>query len=49
MLSISDSQQPLDLATEAREQNLSLIQNSTRVDETLVEVQQTTDTAANKM
>ncbi|XP_040904446.1 cilia- and flagella-associated protein 100 [Toxotes jaculatrix] len=43
-LYFSDPQQLLDLLTELTEQNLSLIQNSTRVEETMEELRQSLET-----
>ncbi|XP_037635401.1 cilia- and flagella-associated protein 100 [Sebastes umbrosus] len=43
-LYFTDPQQLMDLVTELTEQNLSLIQNSTRVEETLEELQQSMET-----
>ncbi|XP_044022031.1 cilia- and flagella-associated protein 100-like isoform X2 [Siniperca chuatsi] len=48
-LYFSDPQQLLDLQTELTEQNLSLIQNSTRGDETLEELRQNIETTLKKM
>ncbi|XP_051249432.1 cilia- and flagella-associated protein 100-like [Dicentrarchus labrax] len=48
-LYFSDPQQLLVLMTDLTDQNLSLIQNSTRMDETLEELQQTFETASKEM
>ncbi|XP_034757051.1 cilia- and flagella-associated protein 100-like isoform X2 [Etheostoma cragini] len=48
-LYFSDPQQLLDLMAELTEQNLSLIPHSTRVDETLQELQQTIEATRKKM
>ncbi|XP_069568248.1 cilia- and flagella-associated protein 100-like [Brachyistius frenatus] len=48
-LYFTDPQQLLDLLTQLTEQNLSLIQNSTRVEETLEELQQSTERTRKKI
>ncbi|XP_018524844.1 cilia- and flagella-associated protein 100 [Lates calcarifer] len=48
-LYFSDPQQLLDLLTELTDQNLSLIQNSTRVEETAEELQQSLEIARKKI
>lgn len=48
-LYFTNPQQLLDLVTELTEQNLSLIQNSTRVEETLEELQQSLEITRKKM
>ncbi|XP_070693347.1 cilia- and flagella-associated protein 100-like [Pempheris klunzingeri] len=48
-LYFTDPQQLLDLITELTEQNLSLIQNSTRVEETLEELRQSMETTRKKI
>ncbi|XP_076595571.1 cilia- and flagella-associated protein 100 [Chaetodon auriga] len=48
-LYFTDPQQLLDLVTELTEQNLSLIQNSTRVEETLEELRQSMETTRKKI
>ncbi len=48
-LYFSDPHQLLDLVMELTEQNLSLIQNSVRVDETLEELRQAAETTLKKM
>ncbi|XP_060934941.1 cilia- and flagella-associated protein 100 [Limanda limanda] len=48
-LYFSDPQQLLDLVTELTEQNLSLIQNSTRVEKMVVVLRQSMDTARDKI
>ncbi|XP_039975838.1 cilia- and flagella-associated protein 100 isoform X2 [Xiphias gladius] len=48
-LYFSDPQQLLDLVTELTEQNLSLIQNSTRVEETVEELRQSMETTRKKI
>ncbi|TKS72737.1 Cilia- and flagella-associated protein 100 [Collichthys lucidus] len=48
-LYFTNPQQLLDLVTELTEQNLSLIQNSTRVEETLEELQQSLEIARKKI
>ncbi|XP_026213755.1 cilia- and flagella-associated protein 100 isoform X2 [Anabas testudineus] len=48
-LYFTDPQQLLDLVTELTEQNLSLIQNSTRVEETVEELRQSMETTRKKI
>ncbi|XP_038555253.1 cilia- and flagella-associated protein 100-like [Micropterus salmoides] len=48
-LYFTDPKQLLDLVTELTEQNLSLIQNSTRVEETLEELRQSMETTRKKI
>lgn len=48
-LYFTDPQQLLDLVNELTEQNLSLIQNSTRLEEMVDELQQSIHTAEKKM
>lgn len=48
-LYFTDPQQLLDLVTELTEQNLSLIQNSTRVEVTMEGLRQTVETTRRRM